>query len=114
MAAQAQGPQAWTGVCVEGDVATIQGFQCLIANIFSVAITVIGLGGFVMMIVGSFYYLTSGGNTKGTDTAKKTLTSAVLGLVVALSAFIILNLIASFTGVSIIKQFRIQTEVEGS
>lgn len=100
--AQAQ-TQAWTGVCVDTvggntDVATIQGAQCLLANVLSIAITGIGLAGFVMMIVGSFKYLLSGGNAKGIEEAKGTMTMAVIGLVVALSAFIILNIIGGFTG----------------
>lgn len=95
--------QAWSGVCVDTvggntDVATIQGAQCLLANLLSVAISGIGLAGFVMMIVGSFKYLLSGGNSKGIEEAKGTMTMAIVGLVVALSAFIILNLLAAFTG----------------
>lgn len=107
----------WSGVCVgssdEGDraygVATIQGLECLIANIFTVLITVLGLAGFVMFIIGSFRWLISGGNTKGTEDARKTMTYAVVGLVVALSAFIILRLIANFTGVYNILEFRVPT-----
>lgn len=59
------------------------------------------------MIVGGFRYLTSGGNSKGTETGRNTLTFAVVGLVVAISAFIILNLIAEFTGVKTILEFSI-------
>lgn len=104
--------QEWTGVCVagsSGDVPTIQGLECLIANIFTVIITLIGLGGFVMFIIGAFLWMTAGSNPKNIDSAKKTFTYAVLGLVLALSAFIIINLIADFTGVSVIKTFRIPT-----
>lgn len=108
----------WSGVCVgsatdlgvdASDVATLQGLECLIANIFTVIITVIGLAGFVMFLVGSFRWLVSGGNSKGIDTAKGTMTYAVVGLVVALSSFIVLNLIANFTGVQIITTFSIPT-----
>jgi len=99
------GPQTWRGTCVEDGVATIQGFRCLIANILSIAITGIGFAGFIMLIVGGFRYLTSGGNSKGTETAKNTITFAVIGLVVALSSYIILNLIAEFTGVKTILNF---------
>ncbi|MCA9372592.1 hypothetical protein KC921_00670, partial [Candidatus Woesebacteria bacterium] len=109
--AQAQ-THAWSGVCLGGpdrDVATIQGLECLIANVFTVTLTLIGLGGFVMFIVGAFKWLTAGSNSKNLDSAKKTFTFAVLGLVLALSAFIIINLIADFTGVSVIKTFRIPT-----
>lgn len=99
--AQAQ-TAAWEGVCVEGTgadaVATIQGIQCLVANVLSVAITGIGLSGFVMMIIGSFKYLLSGGNSKGIEEARGTITFAIVGLVVALSAFIILNILEAFTG----------------
>jgi len=90
-----------------GDVATIQGFGCLIANVLSIALTGLGLIGFVMFIVGGFMYMLSGGNAKGTETAKNTVTYSIIGIVVALSAFIILNLIASFTGVQGILKFTI-------
>lgn len=106
----------WTGVCVGDeitggeDVATLQGVQCLIANAFSVIITVIGLAGFVMFIIGSFRWMLSGGNTKGTETARNTMTFAVIGIVVALSGFIILNLIASFTGIRTITRFVIPSD----
>lgn len=107
----AQGTQAWRGVCTDtGDatgVATIQGFQCLIANVLRIAVTGIGLAGFVMLIVGSFRYLLSGGNPKGIDEGKKTMTYAVLGLVMALSAYFILRIIADFTGVDDILNFTI-------
>jgi hypothetical protein len=105
--------QVWSGVCVgtadtpTEDVATIQGLQCLIGNVLLIVVSLIGFAGFVMLVVGSFRYLLSGGNSKGTETAQKTMTFAVVGLVVALSSFIILNLLAAFTGVSIIKNFRI-------
>jgi len=101
---------AWGGKCVDGeqdDVATIQGLECLFANVFLVIIPLIGLAAFVMFLVGAFRWLTSGGDTKHTGQAKQTMTFAVIGIVVALSAFIILNLIANFTGVEKIKEFRI-------
>lgn len=112
-------PKPWTGlnsVCVgtgnAANVATIQGLQCLIANVFSIAITLIGLVGFVMLIVGAFRYLISGGNSKGTEAGRNTITYAVIGLLVALSAFIILNLISNFTGVNTILNFNIPNSDE--
>jgi len=115
--ANAQGTQTWTGVCVgdlpeESDVATIQGVQCVIANILSIAVSVIGLAGFVMFIIGSFNYLLSGGNAKGTEGARNTFTYAIVGIVVALSAVIILRLVASFTGVSQILNFQIPNSTQ--
>jgi len=101
-ASQAQ-TQPWSGVCVgtgnASDVATIQGIQCLLANVLSVAITGIGLAGFVMIIIGAFKYLLSGGSPKATESARQTITFTVVGIVVTLSAFIILNIIQAFTGI---------------
>lgn len=106
----------WSDVCVGNgfsenadSVATIQGFECLIANLFVVFITLVGLSGFVMFIYASFRWLISGGDSKGTTAARNSMTYAVIGLVVSLSAFIIINLVAEFTGVNAIKSFRIPT-----
>lgn len=98
----------WKGVCVAGpdhDVATIQGLECLIANVFLVFITILGLVGFVMFMVGAFRWLASGGNSKNVEGARNTMLYAVVGLVVSLSAFVVINLIADFTGVDIIRKF---------
>lgn len=102
----------WKGVCVgptdaSKDVATLQGLECLIGNIFTIILTLIGLAGFIMFIIASFRYLLSGGNTKGTETARNTFTFVVIGIIVALSGFIILNFLADFTGVKNITIFSI-------
>ena len=102
----------WSGVCVGGsdkDVATIQGLECLIANVFTVIITLIGLAAFVMLVVGSVRWLISGGNSSNIEKAKNTMTYAVIGIVVALSAFVVINLISGFTGIEAIKTFMIPT-----
>lgn len=91
--------------CVIDGVVTIRGIECLLTNIFSIAISGIGFAGFVMLIVGSFQFLMSGGDPKGTAGGKNTMTFAIVGLVVALSSWIILNFIATFTGVQTIKTF---------
>ncbi|MDQ5950821.1 MAG: hypothetical protein QG639_97 [Patescibacteria group bacterium] len=118
MPATAFAQAEWSDVCVGeelgedrgGDVATIQGAQCLIANAFSVIITVIGLAGFVMFIFGAFQWMISGTNPKGADTARQSMTYAVIGIVVALCGFIIINLLAEFTGVDMIRTFVIPSD----
>lgn len=108
--AHAQLTQPWNGVCVDdsnSDVATLQGIQCLVGNMLTIAISGVGFVGFVMMIVGSFRYLLSGGNSKGTESGKNTFTYAVVGLVVALMSFMAIQVISAFTGVQTILQFKI-------
>lgn len=115
----------WTGNCVESvtfksdnpdiedrevTVATIQGFECLIANVLSSVTTIIGLAAFVMLIIASFLYLTSSGNSKGTEAAKQTMTYAIIGIIVALMSFFILQLISDFTGVRGFLRFDLSIE----
>ncbi len=104
---------AWSGRCVGGydgtkDVATIQGIECLVTNILSIAITIIGIAAFVMFLIGSFQYMTAGSNTKGVETGKNSISFAILGIVVALASFIILRFLSQFTGVDTILQFNTQ------
>ncbi len=99
----------WKGTCVGGtlqdgspaEVATIQGLECLIANVLSVSMTLIGMGGFTMFIYGSFKWMLSGGDTQAVKSARSAMTFAVIGIVIALSAYILLSLISSFTGVDV-------------
>lgn len=93
-----------TAYVVDG-VVTIQAIEGVVANILSIAVSGIGFAGFVMLIIGSFKYLLSGGDTKGTEGGKNTMTYAVVGLLVALTSWMILNFIATFTGVDTITRF---------
>jgi hypothetical protein len=101
---------SWSGVCVsqnDSTVATIQGLQCLLANVLTTFLSLVGVAAFVVLIVSSFRILFSGGNSQDVEKAQKSITFAILGLIVALSAFVILNLISQFTGVESILKFSI-------
>lgn len=93
--------EAWGGKCVAGDVATIQGFECLFANILQIVTTVTGLIFFGMFIIGGFKYLTSGGDPKKAATASSTLTMSIIGLVGVIVSWLILLFIQNFTGANI-------------
>lgn len=92
---------------VQQGVLTIQGIEGILGNILAIAISGIGFAGFVMLIIGSFQYLLSGGNPKGTEGGRNTITFAIVGLIVALSSWIILQFIVAFTGVEALKVFDI-------
>lgn len=98
--------------CVVNDVATLQGIGCLLANVLSVALRLLGLAGLVMIIYAAFNLLMSAGKSQKVEEAKNTITFAIIGIILALSAFIIVNLIANFTGVSVVKEFTIPSSEE--
>jgi len=91
----------WNSTCVKDGVATIQGFNCLFANIAQVIVYFAGLVFFIMFIRGGFSYLTSGGDPKKIAKATSTLTMAVIGLVGVIISFLIIKFIESFTGVNV-------------
>lgn len=96
-----------TGCVSDDGVATVQGIGCLLANVLSVFLTVLGIAGFIMIIYAAFNMMVMGGNSQATEKSKNTITFAIIGIILALSSFIIINLIASFTGIEIIKNFSI-------
>lgn len=95
----------WASRCYEetgvGRVATIQGLECIFVRILNIATSLAGLAVFIMLLVGGFKYLTSGGDPKKAQSAKDTLTYAILGLVLVIAAWFILAFIEEFTGVKV-------------
>lgn len=82
-------------------------------QVFRNVISVVAALGFitllVMLITAGFKYLTSGGEPKAVQASHITITWALLGIVFMALAWIILQLISSFTGVEVVKTFDIRT-----
>lgn len=55
----------------------------------------------VMIIIGAFKFLTSGGDPKGTASARSTLTYAILGIILVIAAWLILLLVQQVTKVPV-------------
>jgi len=82
-------------------VAKIQGLECIVKTILNFAVRLAGIALFIMLLVGGFKYLTSGGDPKATESAQKTLTYAILGLALLLGGWIILLFVKEFTGIDV-------------
>ncbi len=82
---------------------TIQCLEAVFANIISVVMTLAGLAFFVMLVIGSIRFLTSSGDPKATEAARKTMTSALLGLVLLAGSYLILRILSNFTGYDLLK-----------
>lgn len=83
--------------------ATFKDLEGIIQRIFNLALSLGGLTVFIMLIVGGFKFLTSGGDPKQTQSAQNTLTWAIIGLITAIAAWFILNLIANFTDIDLLE-----------
>ena len=87
--------------CAIDGAATI---QCLVPLFESLTKAVISLGGvalFLMLLVGGFNFLFSGGDPKKLEQARGTVTQAIVGIIIMSLAYLILLTIERFTGVNV-------------
>ena len=87
--------------------AQISDFVAVFGNIVRILLAVGAIALFILLLSGGLKYLTSGGDPKAVDSAQKTITYAIGGLVVLVLSYLILLLISQITGVKQILQFNI-------
>lgn len=86
------------------------GLRCLegiTENILTAAISLVTIGMFVMLLIGGLRYITAGGDQKAMDSAKKTLTYAVVGMAFTLAAYFLLNVLGSTLGLPNLLRFEL-------
>lgn len=81
--------------------ATLKDLEAVFSRIVIAAVQLALVVFFLMLLYGGFKYLTSGGDSKATEMAQKTLTSAILGIVLLIGIWLILRFITDFTGVDV-------------
>jgi hypothetical protein len=81
------------GDCVVDGVPTLKCLEVVFGNILFMASAFIVLTLFIMFIVGAFNYLTSFGNAEKVKKAQGTLRAALLGFMIFVGAYLILNII---------------------
>ena len=84
----------------EGQVLTLSCIFPLLANIISWLLLFSGTVAIAMIIFSGIKLITSGGEAKTVDTAKKSITYAIIGLLLVFLSFMILNIIGFVTGVT--------------
>ncbi len=77
----------------------LNGIEIVFSSLISSLLLFVGIGALVMVVIGGYHLLMAGSDKEGAAKAKNTLTYAVLGVVLAISAWIVLNLIGSFLGI---------------
>jgi hypothetical protein len=87
--------------CINQGVATFKCFEPLFKNVVVALTALVGVALFVMLIVGGYGFLLSGGDQKKLEKARGTLTAAITGVVIIVIAYLILLTIQYFTGVNV-------------
>ena len=91
--------------CVQNGAATLQCIPAVFKNVVSWAFILAGIAAVFFIIFSGIKFITSGGDPKQVEEARKTMTYAIIGLLVILLSFAIINIIAGITGVSCITAF---------
>ena len=84
-----------------GDVAKISDLDNVFENVIGKLLGFAAIALFIMLLAGGFRYITSGEDPKATEAAKKTLTSAIGGIVLIAISYLIILIIQEITGANI-------------
>lgn len=97
------------GCIVTGDkgekIATLNCLPAVFTNVVFALLLFSGIVAVFLIIYSGIKFLTSGGDPKQVEGARHTMTYAIVGLIIILVSFSIINLIAKITGVECIKWF---------
>lgn len=87
-----------TDLSVSGGVNCAKGnstaeLNTTISNVVSTLIVIAGIASVIMIVIGGLRYILSQGNEKSIEGAKSTILYAVIGLIVAVLAYAIVNFV---------------------
>jgi len=97
------------GSCVQNGVATLGCIPKVFSNVVDWAVALAGLTAVFFIIFSGIKFLTSGGDPKQVEGAKKTLTYAIAGLIIVFISFAIIKLIGTITNANCINTFGFDT-----
>ncbi|MCL5411817.1 MAG: pilin [Patescibacteria group bacterium] len=84
-----------------GDYKPDGGLGKFVNNAFTAVVTVAGLAFLLYLIVGGIKYLTSGGDSKAAQSARETITTALIGLVIVTGVWFVALILETVLGISI-------------
>lgn len=96
----------WNTCLVDG-APTLSCVPHVIQVIINWLIVLAGIIALFLVIYSGIKFINSGGDPKSVDSAKKALTYALLGFIVILLSFFIVNFIATFTGVESLRRIKL-------
>jgi hypothetical protein len=87
--------------CAPNGVATLQCLEPIFVGLVQALVALLGVALFIMVVIGGYGFLFSGGDQKKLEKARGTLTAAIAGVVIIVVAYLILQTIHLFTGVDV-------------
>ncbi len=81
--------------------AAISDIAPILQNIIKMLTPVAAMAFLAMMIIGAYKFITSGGDPKATAGARSTFTYAIIGIILVISAWLVLLLIGQITGTDV-------------
>ena len=100
----------WGGCVTAEGVATLSCIFPLFQNAVNAALIFAGVVALFFILFAGVKFITSGGDAKQVDGARQTLTYAIIGLVIILLSFFVINIIARTTGANCINNFSFDCE----
>lgn len=85
----------WTS-CLQDGIPTLGCIPIVIGNLVRGAIIFAGITAVLLVIYSGIKYITSGGDAKQVEGARNTLTYAIIGLILIILSFAIVNILATF------------------
>lgn len=85
----------WTGT-VGPDFGTTRTLTELITSVINFILAIVGIIALIMLLIGSFMYLTAAGDEGRIDTGKTIVKYAIIGITVAVAALVIVRQVANF------------------
>lgn len=87
--------------CSVDGAATIQCLIPLLTNAIKAVVSFGAVALFIMLLVGGFKFLVSSGDPKKLESARGTVTQAIVGIAIMSLAYLIIYTIEKFTGVEV-------------
>ena len=89
---------------------TIQDLGAVVVRLINFLFAAVGGIAVLMIVVGGFKFMTAAGDPKATDSARATITYAIIGLVITLLSVFIINIVGGVLGVGGLSNFSINLQ----
>jgi len=92
--------------CIQNeDVATLECIPALFTNVIGALFMFLGTLTLVMLIITGYRFMNSAGDAKKLEGARNTLINTLLGILLVVLSYFIINIISTVTGVECIRTF---------